>query len=304
MPPPACTTEGAGRAVRTHQARLGGRRRPRARIARRRRSRRWYARCERRRDRTCEPVHQRDGGRRCSYVRRRGERGSALFPYTTLFRSDAGSAGVRAQHGREGGRGFAQRPAGRDERSEEHTSELQSLRHVVCRLLLVQQKEQAAQFVHIRPGSEDAAVLALASPGDAEVDAGTLGVSADEIGLASQFISETAGDVVLMFGGEVSADPHSFPTRRSSDLTQARPAFVPNTGAKAAAASLNGPLAGTRDRKSTRLNSSHLGTSYAASCLYNRRSRPRSSYTSGPARRTPPSSRSHRPATPKSTLVR
>src|SRR5205085_801071 len=63
---------------------------------------------------------------------------------------------------------------------------------------------QAAQFIHIRPGTEDAAVLALASPGDAETAAGKMGVSADEIGRASQLISETAGDVVLLFGGELS----------------------------------------------------------------------------------------------------
>src|SRR5438874_1366779 len=77
---------------------------------------------------------------------------------------------------------------------------------VIFNSVPIRLKEQAAQFVHIRPGSEDAAVLALASPGDAEVAARKLGVSADEIGLASQFISETAGDVVLMFGGELSAE--------------------------------------------------------------------------------------------------
>src|SRR3712207_8127954 len=55
---------------------------------------------------------------------------STLFPYTTLFRS------VRVR-GRPPGRGhsdIAER-AGRD-RSEEHTSELQSRQYLVCRLLL------------------------------------------------------------------------------------------------------------------------------------------------------------------------
>src|SRR5258705_1532876 len=60
---------------------------------------------------------------------------STLFPYTTLFRSRA------PPHG--GGR---HRPPPRDEaddppRSEEHTSELQSLRHIVCRLLLEKKKK-------------------------------------------------------------------------------------------------------------------------------------------------------------------
>jgi NADH-quinone oxidoreductase subunit G len=75
---------------------------------------------------------------------------------------------------------------------------------VVFNSVPIRLKQQATQFVHIRPGAEDAVVLALASPGDAEAAAGKMGVTADEIGRASQLISETAGDVVLLFGGELS----------------------------------------------------------------------------------------------------
>src|SRR6266581_7731477 len=56
---------------------------------------------------------------------------STLFPYTTLFRS----RGEHQDRGRTGGR----TPPGRDRnaaRSEEHTSELQSPVHLVCRLLI------------------------------------------------------------------------------------------------------------------------------------------------------------------------
>ena len=67
-------------------------------------------------------------------------------------------------------------------------------------------KQQAALFIHVRPGSEDAAVLALASPGDADSSARKLGVEAVELARASQIISETAGDVVVMFGGELGAE--------------------------------------------------------------------------------------------------
>jgi NADH dehydrogenase/NADH:ubiquinone oxidoreductase subunit G len=67
-------------------------------------------------------------------------------------------------------------------------------------------KQQAAQFIHVRPGSEDAAVLALASPGDAAAAARKLGVEADELARASQLVSETEGDVVVLFGGELSAE--------------------------------------------------------------------------------------------------
>src|SRR3989449_3583227 len=65
---------------------------------------------------------------------------STLFPYTTLFRSEA----RRARRHREqlSGPGAA---AGADiderqRRSEEHTSELQSRLHLVCRLLLEKKK--------------------------------------------------------------------------------------------------------------------------------------------------------------------
>src|SRR2546422_6590231 len=77
---------------------------------------------------------------------------STLFPYTTLFRSEGGAPDP-GQHGR------LRRPGGlpcgpprrdrrlsvtrvrcRDGRSEEHTSELQSRLHLVCRLLLEKKK--------------------------------------------------------------------------------------------------------------------------------------------------------------------
>src|ERR1039458_6640917 len=55
---------------------------------------------------------------------------STLFPYTTLFRSAGRHDGVALRD--EEGADVAHDHS----RSEEHTSELQSLRHLVCRLLL------------------------------------------------------------------------------------------------------------------------------------------------------------------------
>src|SRR2546429_5981353 len=85
---------------------------------------------------------------------------STLFPYTTLFRSQRGCRPVRRRRrgvvsrrhlpgqGRrappvhralpEAEHAGAQRPA----RSEEHTSELQSRLHLVCRLLLEKKKNK------------------------------------------------------------------------------------------------------------------------------------------------------------------
>jgi NADH-quinone oxidoreductase subunit G len=65
--------------------------------------------------------------------------------------------------------------------------------------------EQAAQFLHIRTGSEDAAVLALASNSDNVIAAEKLGVDAGEIQSLKQLITETQGDLVVMFSTELSA---------------------------------------------------------------------------------------------------
>src|SRR5687768_18248669 len=87
---------------------------------------------------------------------------STLFPYTTLFRSRTGAADRRLPDAGAGARGVAVRgdhrgrPGARagpgggrrvfvfsgdaDDRSEEHTSELQSRLHLVCRLLLEKKK--------------------------------------------------------------------------------------------------------------------------------------------------------------------
>src|SRR2546427_6998687 len=70
---------------------------------------------------------------------------STLFPYTTLFRSGS----VRRLHRCRQSRGRRLRARGRrrlgvmgafPERSEEHTSELQSQSNLVCRLLLEKKK--------------------------------------------------------------------------------------------------------------------------------------------------------------------
>src|SRR5258708_17990100 len=70
---------------------------------------------------------------------------STLFPYTTLFRSRLRLRSDAGQHQREQQRccGALQCPAShRSPRSEEHTSELQSPDHLVCRLLLEKKKKK------------------------------------------------------------------------------------------------------------------------------------------------------------------
>src|SRR5438045_6132629 len=75
---------------------------------------------------------------------------STLFPYTTLFRSGAGAPGPKTGqvHLTALLPETSPQPAKRcghpsnNRRSEEHTSELQSLRHLVCRLLLEKKKKK------------------------------------------------------------------------------------------------------------------------------------------------------------------
>src|SRR5215813_14515840 len=66
---------------------------------------------------------------------------STLFPYTTLFRSRP----LRGRCYRAGARRLRSRRLDpqRRRRSEEHTSELQSRPHLVCRLLLEKKKTNA-----------------------------------------------------------------------------------------------------------------------------------------------------------------
>src|SRR2546425_2229516 len=75
---------------------------------------------------------------------------STLFPYTTLFRSGrrdrrrrprrAGGSEAGVERRRGASRRRVRQTAG--ERSEEHTSELQSLAYLVCRLLLEKKKKK------------------------------------------------------------------------------------------------------------------------------------------------------------------
>src|SRR2546425_1745732 len=73
---------------------------------------------------------------------------STLFPYTTLFRSPSERGPRRARASRQARCGPARAihalpaPRGRVGRSEEHTSELQSLAYLVCRLLLEKKKNR------------------------------------------------------------------------------------------------------------------------------------------------------------------
>src|SRR2546428_9632789 len=72
---------------------------------------------------------------------------STLFPYTTLFRSKAEWFGSRLLPVRFAGGA----PRVIADRSEEHTSELQSRSDLVCRLLLEKKKKIKTKHTIVRP---------------------------------------------------------------------------------------------------------------------------------------------------------
>src|SRR5699024_12392783 len=105
------------------------------------------------------------------------------------------------------------------------------------------------------------------------------------IGMVTCALMTMVAQWVLLYFGACArpSDPHSFPTRRSSDLaTAASPAraLAAVTGARSrttgtgpTTAASTGALAATTDRKSTRLNSSHVSISYADFCLKKKRNK-------------------------------
>src|SRR5437660_6315629 len=73
---------------------------------------------------------------------------STLFPYTTLFRSQTTEWAVYLDRRKNG-----QMPLLR--RSEEHTSELQSRGHLVCRLLLEKKKKKKYAEINTKNATSD-----------------------------------------------------------------------------------------------------------------------------------------------------
>jgi NADH-quinone oxidoreductase subunit G len=120
----------------------------------------------------------------------------------------------------------------------------QAVRNGGAKLILINSvpirlREQASQFIHIRPGTENAAVLALAGSTDDALAARKMGVDTAELEALRKTISETQGDVVVMFGGELSADaqavvaqmPYTFAGEGRRILLHPLPLFNNSVGA-------------------------------------------------------------------------
>jgi NADH-quinone oxidoreductase subunit G len=100
-------------------------------------------------------------------------------------------------------------------------------------------REQAKIFLHIRPKSEDAIALALFDPAGDSLAALKAGVEENSIAEARQTIADSTGDVVVMFGRELSPAaqaaiaqlPQKFATRDRRILFHPLPLFNNSIGA-------------------------------------------------------------------------
>jgi NADH-quinone oxidoreductase subunit G len=120
----------------------------------------------------------------------------------------------------------------------------QAVRNGGAKLIIVNSREirlkqQAAQFVHIRPGAEDALVLALADAAQDKLAAVKLGVEVKELETLRRTLTETKGDIVVMFGGELSQAgqaiiaqmPYAFSAEGQRVLLHPLPLYNNSTGA-------------------------------------------------------------------------
>lgn len=120
----------------------------------------------------------------------------------------------------------------------------QAVRNGGAKLIIVNSrpirlKQQASQFIHIRPGAEDAAVLALADPTQNKLAATKMGVEVSELEALRQTLNETQGDIVIMFGGGLSPAgqaiiaqlPYAFTAEGRSVLLHPLPIYNNSIGA-------------------------------------------------------------------------
>ena len=86
--------------------------------------------------------------------------------------------------------------------------------------------EQASQFVHIRPGSEEAIVLALGDSSANDLAIQKAGIEAREVDAIRQLIINSSGDVVLMFGGELGSEAQAVFAQLASSLKKEGTRFL------------------------------------------------------------------------------
>ncbi|MGH9956969.1 MAG: molybdopterin-dependent oxidoreductase, partial [Pyrinomonadaceae bacterium] len=109
--------------------------------------------------------------------------------------------------------------------------------------------EQASQFIHARPGALEAIVLALQGKSNDDLVARKMAVEQDELAAMRQTIVDANGDVIIMFGAELSAEaqsivaqlPHALAAEGRRILLHPLPLFNNSVGAHDMLL-MNGPM--------------------------------------------------------------
>src|SRR6266571_604982 len=175
---------------------------------------------------------------------------STLFPYTTLFRPAGRCGRGRRSGGRAGRRGS------RRSRSEEHTSELQSHVNLVCRLLLEKKKNNC-----IAPAKKRRDCAPTRRVRNAALPAVPLRNSAP-CRLLTRHVPHALSAFVFFFNDTATTEIYTL------SLHDALPISVRVAVPRGRRDRRLQPAERVdRDRKSTRLNSSHMSISYAVFCL-------------------------------------
>jgi NADH-quinone oxidoreductase subunit G len=120
----------------------------------------------------------------------------------------------------------------------------QAVRNGGAQLLIVNSvpirlKQQATKFLHIRPGTEDAVVLAIANQAHNALAARKLGVEEIDLIELRRALTNTEGDLVIMFGAELSMEaqaviaqlPHTLGRESRRVLLRPLPRYNNSVGA-------------------------------------------------------------------------
>ncbi|HEX6729960.1 MAG TPA: molybdopterin-dependent oxidoreductase, partial [Pyrinomonadaceae bacterium] len=76
---------------------------------------------------------------------------------------------------------------------------------IIVNSVPIRLREQAIEFVHILPGTENAVVLALSDQANDPLAAEKAGIEVAQLTRVREAIKKGSGDLVIMFGGELSA---------------------------------------------------------------------------------------------------
>src|ERR1039458_538028 len=140
-------------------------------------------------------------------------------------------------------------------RSEEHTSELQSLRHLVCRLLLEKKTESRQQTTAPPPACRTRRST------DPPLERASRHSRVGGVGGRHHRCAEASLCAFFFFNDTATTEIYTL------SLHDALPIYWLEGSSFRTCCWASIPTSIGRDRKSTRLNSSHLGISYAVFCL-------------------------------------